>query len=166
MLYGMSTTVAFVLVRLINIYGDANRWAPSEKGPLFTLINFLDTTKYPPSLLFLAMTLGPALLLLPKLQTWKGVFAKTFLTFGRVPFFYYIVHLFVGHLIGIVYNGLVYDIWGVLTFRSPSAWPKDYTMNLWVAYAAWGVLTIIMYFLCNWFNEVKKQRREWWLKYL
>jgi uncharacterized membrane protein len=165
-LYGMSTTIAFVLIRLINMYGDSNHWQSSDQGGLYTFIDFLDTTKYPPSLLFLAMTLGPAVMLLPRLERWKGWAMETLRTFGRVPFFYYVIHLFVGHILGIIYTGIVYDYWGILTFAPSKSWPENYNMNLVSAYVAWALLTLIMYFLCKWFSEVKKRRTEWWLKYL
>jgi uncharacterized membrane protein len=165
-LYGSTTIVAFILLRLINMYGDMHPWSPSDRGAIYTFLDFFNTTKYPPSLLFLAMTLGPAVAFLPKLEKWTGAVGQFFLVFGRVPFFYYIMHLFVAHLMGIVFNGIVYDYWGVLTFANPNNWPENYSANLWMVYVCWIFLTIIMYFLCKWFMGVKKRRSEWWLKYL
>lgn len=166
MLFGSSTVVAFILVRLINIYGDAHLWAPSSRGGLYTFLDFLNTTKYPPSLLYLAMTLGPALILLTKLDKWPESVRNFFLTFGRVPFFYYVIHLLLGHLLGILYNGLMFDTWGLLTFINPQNWPAGYTANLLVAYTGWIVLTVFMYFLCRWFGTIKRTHSAWWLKYL
>jgi len=163
---GSTVIAAFIIVRLINMYGDAHLWVPSERGGLYTFLDFLNTSKYPPSLLFLAMTLGPALLVLSRLESWKGKIGKFFLAFGRVPFFYYIIHFYLGHLMGIAYNGLLYGEWGILIFDDPNTWPKDYVPNLVMVYVCWIILTIIMYFLCRWFMEVKRRRNEWWLKYL
>src|SRR5690606_30024315 len=99
--------VLFVLLRTFNIYGDPRPWAP-QKDLVFSVLSFLNTTKYPPSLLYLLMTLGPALLFLywadDRFKRTEGFFA----TIGRVPFFYYILHFYVVHIIavlGVLYAG-------------------------------------------------------------
>jgi uncharacterized membrane protein len=166
MLVGGMVIVAFIIIRLLNIYGDAHLWTSSERGGIYTVLDFLNTTKYPPSLLFLGMTLGPLLLVLPRLEKWTGYVGQFFLTFGRVPFFYYIIHFYIGHTMGIIYNGLMYGKWDILIFADPKTWPENYVPNLAVAYGFWIVLTVMMYFLCQWFGEVKKRRNDWWLKYL
>jgi uncharacterized membrane protein len=166
MLFGSSTLVAFILVRLINMYGDMHAWAPSDRGGIYTFLDFLNVTKYPPSLLFLMMTLGPALILLTRMDRWGQKIQSFLLTFGRVPFFYYIVHLFVGHLLGILYFGIAYGYWGILLFANPETWPKDYTASLLIVYAGWILMTVILYFMCRWFASVKKNNEQWWMRYL
>jgi len=161
-----ATTVAFIIIRLINMYGDPYPWSSSERGEVFTFMSFLATNKYPPSLLFLMMTLGPGLIVLSKAERWAAVIKNTLLVFGRVPFFYYILHLYVGHIIGIVYMGLRFGEWGVIGFDNPESWPKNYQADLWAVYAGWLLLTVIMYFLCKWFGRIKQQNQSWWMKYL
>jgi hypothetical protein len=96
----------------------------------------------------------------------NGKVREFFLTFGRVPFFFYIIHFYLAHIMGIVYNGIGYNEWGVFIFDDPQTWPAGYTPNLLIVYLLWMVLIGLMYYLCRWFGEVKKLRTEWWLKYL
>ena len=95
---GLSITVAFLLLRYSNIYGDPSLWSIQPRGWVFTLLSFLNTSKYPPSLLFLMMTLGPALILLALFERLQGFIINVLLVFGRVPFFFYILHLPVLHI--------------------------------------------------------------------
>lgn len=163
---GAATIVFFILLRFINVYGDSNTWAPSDRGGVYTFLDFLNTSKYPPSLLFLAMTLGPSILVLSRIEKWRGKVAEFFLTFGRVPFFFYIIHFYLVHIMGIVINGLFYGIWKEFTFDDPRTWPAEYKPSLLMAYVCWAIVIVITYFLCSWFVGVKKRRSEWWLKYL
>lgn len=153
----------FILLRMLNIYGDANTWTTQQRGDVYTFLDVLDTTKYPPSLLYLCMTLGPAFILLVILEGLKGPIATFFQVFGRVPFFYYVMHIYVIHLLAIVYNGILYGEWRTWMF---SGFPDDYTPSLVTAYVAWIGITIIMFFFCKWFNGIKKRYSYWWLKYL
>jgi uncharacterized membrane protein len=164
--FGTATTVAFIIIRLINMYGDPYTWASSGRGEFFTFMSFLNTNKYPPSLLFLMMTLGPGLIVLAKAEKWGSSIKNILSVFGRVPFFYYILHLYVGQLIGIVYMGLRFGVWGVIGFDSPEHWPENYRADLLAVYMCWLVLTVIMYFLCRWFGGVKQRSDAWWMKYL
>lgn len=165
-LIGSTTIVAFIMLRLINMYGDPHVWTTSARGGMYTFLDFLNTSKYPPSLLFIAMTLGPSILFLSRLEKWKGKIGQFFLTFGRVPFFFYIIHFYLAHLMGIAYNGFVYGDWRALQFDDPHSWPSTYTPSLAMMYFLWALLIAVMYFLCRWFAGVKKRRSEWWLKYL
>jgi uncharacterized membrane protein len=113
---GVAAVVLFIVVRLSNLYGDTAIWQHYEGQPLMTMMSFLNVTKYPPSLLFLLMTLGPALLLLRSMEHWRGKLAHLLLTFGRVPFFYYVLHLYV---LNIAYEVLC-SIFGVSRFSVES----------------------------------------------
>ena len=104
---GTAMTVGFVVIRSINIYGDPNPWQ-HQASHLFTLLSFLRTTKYPPSLDFLLMTLGPALIALALLERTRFSADNPLIVFGRVPFFYYGLHLAVAHLIVIGMNFVRY----------------------------------------------------------
>lgn len=165
-LIGSSTIAAFILVRLINMYGDSNLWETSVRGGVYTVLDFLSTSKYPPSLLFLAMTLGASIFSLSRLENFRGKIADFFLTFGKVPFFFYIIHFYLAHAMGIIYNGLMFGVWKEFIFDDPKTWPAAYHPNLITVYVMWMLLIAIMYFLCKWFVGVKKRRTEWWLKYL
>lgn len=168
---GLWLTAAFVVLRLANVYGDPRPWG-AQGDPLFTLLSFLNTTKYPPSLLFLLMTLGPALVLLGWLDGARPGERNPLLVFGRVPLFYFVVHLPVIHLLAVGLNALRYGPAPFLlapppTLGSPrEAFPPDYGWDLWVVYAVTAVALAVLYPVCLWFARLKARRRDWWLSYL
>ena len=159
---GLTAATAFVALRLINVYGDPNPWsAASALG----VLSFLDTTKYPPSLLFLLMTLGPAITVLALAERWLGPLARGLSTFGRVPFFFYVVHVYVFHALAVLVGWLqgfppraMFDLFLFL--------PKGYGLPLPVVYAAWIGLVLAHYPLCRWFAGIKARHRWPWLSYL
>ena len=168
---GIALSVAFVLLRAVNRYGDPQRWSVQHSG-LFTLLSFLNCTKYPPSLLFLLMTLGPALLVMAwfeKVRLWS---TNPLIVFGRVPLFFYVVHLAVAHVIAILINFLRYGRTVFLLLPPPSMggpremFPHGYGFNLWVVYAVWIGVIVMLYPLCRWFAQLKQRRHDWWLSYL
>ena len=155
---GTALTVGFVALRFANIYGDSSRWA-MQKTSIFTLLSFLNTTKYPPSLLFLLMTLGPALIALALCEHWQGRSATFVRIFGRVPLFYYVMH-------AVLISNLAVAIWIYLerTGRQPT--PETGGWGLPVVYLIWFGIVAALYPLCRWFAEVKARRRDAWLSYL
>lgn len=166
---GAALTVGFVALRLTNLYGDPSPWGP-QKDALFTVLSVIDTTKYPPSLLFLMMTLGPALLFLAWAEPRdRGRLGGALVTFGRVPLFFYLLQWPMANGIGLVAN------WAA---GQPAAWhfqnpperfgspPVGAGFDLWVVYALWIVGVLLLYPLCRWFAGVKRRRRDWWLGYL
>jgi uncharacterized membrane protein len=168
---GLALTVAFVVLRTINVYGDPARWS-HQHSALFTVLSFLNTTKYPPSLDFLLMTLGPAMIALAWLERFHFSFSNPLMVFGRVPFFFYAGHLLVAHLIAIGLNFLRYGRTSFLWIAPPSmgspsaSFPSDYGFPLWTVYAVWVVVLLLLYPLCLWFARLKKRRHVWWLSYL
>jgi len=164
-LLGGAATVSFVLLRWLNGYGDPSAWESQARGPLFTVLDFLNTTKYPPSLAFLLMTLGPALILLAFLENARGKLAGTLIVFGRVPLFFYLPHFYVLHLGAILWGQLRYGevFWWL---GNPSGFPPDYQQSLPLVYGAWILTVLLMLPLCRWFAGVKARRSEWWLRYL
>jgi uncharacterized membrane protein len=167
---GIGLVAAFVIVRAINAYGDPVPWSP-QRSALFTVLSFLNTTKYPPSLLFLLMTLGPALLLLRAVDAKTPTILRPALTIGRVPFFYYVAHIFVIHLLAVVVSYLRYGDahWmfesptlGQYPITQPEGWPS----GLPVVYTIWIGVVLTLYPLCRWFADLKQRRREVWLSYL
>lgn len=163
---GLGVIVLFVLLRSVNFYGDSSLWEIQERGAIYSILSFFNTTKYPPSLLFLCMTLGPSLLLLIPLENWSGKVAEFFRVFGRVPFFFYVIHIIVINLCAQVWNYLMYG--NAVSFMSIQSkdWPKDYELNLFVVYGAWASIVFGLYFLCKYYNGFKHRHQHWILKYL
>jgi uncharacterized membrane protein len=167
---GLTLTAAFVVLRGLNVYGDPSRWA-SQPSAMFTVLSFLNTTKYPPSLLFLLMTLGPALLLLrafdrPVDRRWRPV-----LVFGTVPMFYFVVHLFAIHALAVVIclarYGSVHWMFespdlAHFPFSEPPGWP----LGLPAVYAIWIGVVVALYPVCRWYAGVKTRSANPWLSYL
>ncbi len=168
---GLGAVAAFLVLRGSNVYGDPRPWvAPSGEGGMPALFSFLNTTKYPASLSFLLMTLGPAIALMPLAERARGPLAGGMALFGRVPFFFYVLHLPLIHAaaIGVSFlaSGSV-DGWLFADhpMGSPPA-PEGYAWSLGTLYIVWAAVIGILYGACRWFAGVKSRRTEWWLKYL
>ena len=167
---GVGLTIAFLAIRWINMYGDPQPW--STKFPGMTVLSFLRCTKYPPSLDFLLMTLGPALLLLAWFDglAWKP--SNPLIVFGRVPLFYFILHLYLAHLLAFPLALLRYGHAGFLFGPAPSmggaadAYPAGYGYSLGAVYLLWILVVVLLYPVCLWFARLKERRRDWWLSYL
>lgn len=162
---GAFLTVGWLVLRGFNIYGDPAAWVAVEGDASQTLINFLNAEKYPPSLMFLMMTMGPALMILPFLEDLRGRFVDAITVFGRVPFFYYVIHVPVIHLGAIVYSMLRYGTAG-WWFAPPEQYPPGYEHNLWLAYGVWVAVLLLLYPVCKWYAALKRRRKDWWLSYL
>jgi len=168
---GLALAAAFVVLRAINGYGDPVRWS-HQSSSVFTVLSFVNVTKYPPSLDFLLMTLGPAMVVMAWLEKFHFHFNNPLIVFGRVPFFYYGAHLFLAHLIAIAMNFVSYGAKSFLLIAPPSMggpsrlFPNDYGFPLWTVYAVWVVLLLLLYPACVWFARLKQRRHDWWLTYL
>ena len=168
---GLALAAVFVVVRAINIYGDPLPWS-HQASQVFTVLSFLNVTKYPPSLDFLLMTLGPAMVVMAWLENFHFHFTNPLIVFGRVPFFYYGAHLLLAHLIAIGMNFVRYGAKSFLLIAPPSMgssselFPVDYGFPLWTVYAVWVVLLLLLYPACLWFARLKQRRHDWWLTYL
>lgn len=167
---GLASTVLFVVVRLTNLYGDPSAWS-AQDTPAFTFLSFINTTKYPPSLLFLLMTLGPASLILAVTDKvdGKAIWQRICITFGRVPMFFYILQWFMAHLSGVVLSWVAgkdisYFFGNPMASGQPP--PADAGFPLWVVYAAWIGGLIILYPLCLWWGNLKRRNKHWALSYL
>jgi uncharacterized membrane protein len=167
---GLGLTAAFAALRAINVYGDPVPWAPQASVAL-TVISFLNVTKYPPSLLFLLMALGPALLILRALDTATPRLLRPAWTFGRVPLFYFLIHLPLIHLLAVMVcyaqNGAVHWMFespnlGAYPFTPPPGWG----LSLPVIYLLWMVVVLMLYPVCSWFASVKRRRTATWLTYV
>jgi uncharacterized membrane protein len=166
---GAGLTALFVVLRATNGYGDLHPWRPQATG-LFTLFSFLNCEKYPPSLLFLLMTLGPAILLTAGWGGGRGVPGRVLVTYGRVPLFYYLLHLPLIHLaaLGFAYvrYGEVGFIFQNVAFAGPGQLPAGYGYGLPVVYAVWAGVVLLLYPACRWYADLKSRRRSAWLSYL
>jgi uncharacterized membrane protein len=156
---GAVVTLGFIVLRAINLYGDPVPWAIQD-GVIATVLSFINNEKYPPSLFYLAMTLGPALLALAAFEAAKGKMAGILVTFGRVPLAYYFAHLVLIHSAAVVVALATYG------FDVLQAKPQGYGFGLPVVYMVWLMVTAALYPLCRWFARVKQRRSAWWLSYL
>jgi len=168
---GLALTVAFVVVRGLNVYGDPAPWSVQHSW-WFTALSFLNCTKYPPSLDFLLMTLGPALMVMAWIERTRFSPKNLLIVFGRVPFFYYVLHLAVIHAVAIAMNFLRYGNTNFLLIPSPSMgsprtlFPANFGFSLWVVYAVWIGVILLLYPVCRWYAGLKQRRHDWWLSYL
>jgi len=155
--------LALVLVRAADVYGNLTPWAHQPR-PLFTLLSFLDTTKYPPSLCYVLMTIGPGLILLSVFERWSPAWTKLLLAYGRVPFFYYILHIVLLHSIAYGFNTLRYGRADFSPVRGTA--PLGAGVGLIWVYAIWITVVVSLYPACRWFSGVKQRRRDLaWLSY-
>jgi uncharacterized membrane protein len=167
---GASAIFLFIVVRAIDRYGDPSAWS-HQKNIIFTVLSFLNTTKYPPSLLFVLMTLGPAILALAWFESKKvspGALRSAFVTFGRVPLFFYLLQWPTAHGISVLLH-LAFGKPVRWLFQTPIDWsnaPTGVGFNLAVVYVCWIAGVLLLYPLCKWFAGVRQRRRDWWLSYL
>jgi len=168
---GFGLAGIFIVLRALNGYGDPLHWS-HQASAVFTVLSFLNVTKYPPSLQFLLMTLGPALVVMAWLDKYSFGLSNPLIVFGRVPFFYYGAHLFLVHLIAIAMNFVRYGPKPFLLLAPPSMgspsrlFPVDFGLPLWTVYAVWLVVLLLLYPACLWFARLKEHRHDWWLTYL
>ncbi|HEU4697908.1 MAG TPA: heparan-alpha-glucosaminide N-acetyltransferase domain-containing protein [Gemmatimonadales bacterium] len=164
---GLALSVAFVALRAVNLYGDRAPWS-AQPSAAFTLLSFLNTTKYPPSLLFLLMTLGPALLLLAWAERApRGALGRALVTFGRVPLFFFLVQWLPAHGLALLLARLAGKPAAHL-FGMPGATPPapGAGFGLATTYGVWLLGLALCYPLCRWYAGVKQRRTDWWLSYL
>jgi uncharacterized membrane protein len=163
---GGGVSLAFVLLRATNIYGDPAPWT-LHAGIGATLLSFVNAEKYPPSALYLAMTLGPALVALAAFESAHGMVAAFFVTFGRVPLFYYVAHLLLLHALAVIFAALALGNVSWLFGGLPiEAKPDGYGLGLPGVYLVWMIAVAMLYLPCRWFAEVKRRRSDAWLSYL
>ena len=170
---GVGATAAFFVLRGFNIYGDPRPWsAPGagEPNAMPALLAFLNTNKYPASLAFVLMTLGPTIALLPLAERARGTAARTLTVFGRVPFFYYVLHIPLIHALALLVSRVRLGTVSPWLFAdhpmAPPPPPDGYVWSLPLLYAVWALALVILYISCRWFAGLKARRGEWWLRYI
>jgi uncharacterized membrane protein len=177
--WGAGITVGFILLRATNLYGDPSEWSV-QKSAIMTIASFLNVQKYPPSLLFLMMTLGPSLLGLAIWEKYNarsqstdqvrspGRIARMLITYGRVPFFFYILQWLYAHTAGYLLSLMAgKPTW--IYFRLPGpgpTTPPEVGFDLWVVWVVWLAGVLLLYPLCKWYAGVKARRKDWWLSYI
>jgi hypothetical protein len=149
----------------MNGYGDPSPWSP-QRSVALTVASFFNVLKYPPSLDFLLMTLGPVLIALALVEGLRGRVADWLAVYGRVPLFYYVVHIFVAHavavLVAFAQSG---ELRRIPVVTDPGSIPAWYGVSLPGVYLAWAIVVAIMYFPCRWYAGLKARRSDWWLRY-
>jgi len=166
---GIAVTAGFFVLRFTNVYGNPFPWT-TQNTPVRTVLSFLNTTKYPPSLLYLMMTLGPALLLLWVFDTGTPQWLRPALVIGKVPMFYYLLHIPLIHLLAVA---VCYVRYGQAhwMFESPTLAqfpinkPPGWGYSLPIVYLVWVCVVLALYPLCRWFAGLKQRRGDAWLSY-
>jgi uncharacterized membrane protein len=167
---GVAAMLVFIAIRAVNQYGDPGQWSPQHTA-VFTVLSFVNVTKYPPSLDFLLMTLGPALVALALFERVPGtsVIARPLITFGRVPFFFYLLQWPTTKgltlLASVIAHKPTSHLFGQPPLNGPI--PEGAGFSLGVTYLLWALAIVILYPLCAWYAGVKRRHRDWsWLSYL
>lgn len=162
---GASAVVLFLILRAVNGYGNPAPWSAQATQAL-TVASFFNVTKYPPSLQFLLMTLGPILLALAATNRARGRVARFFEVYGRVPLFFYVVHVFVVHALAVGLALIQGGVWmRVPVVHKPELIPEWYGVGLAGVYLAWAIVVALMYWPCRYWARVKSERGDWWIRY-
>lgn len=169
LMLGGGAVALFVILRFINGYGDPAPWAVQKNG-IYTFMSFLNTTKYPVSLLYTLMTLGPLLVILSLMERVNIDILKPFHVFGRVPMFYYILHFYLIHIISIfLFLNKTGKSWSELDFHFSKSFggiTPEGGYSLAITYILWISVVIFLYPLCVWYNRYKSTHKHWWLSYI
>jgi len=168
LLLGSGLVLLFVILRLLKGYGDPVPMSQQQRGSVFTFLSFLNVNKYPPSLAFLSMTIGPAMIVLALLENIQNKVTGFFRTYGRVPMFYYILHFYIIHTIAIiVFFAQGFSTSEIVTKNNPFLFkPPGFGFGLAGVYAVWLFVFLVLYPLCKKYNRYKSTHRHWWLSYL
>jgi len=172
---GLGATGLFLLLRGFNLYGDPRPWSAAAQSPDGSpskpaLLSFLNATKYPASLAFLLMTLGPTLALVPLLQRARGALARWITVFGRVPFFFYVLHIPLIHTLALLVSKIrLGQVSPWLFTNHPMGNPPPPDGDTWslpLLYVVWAAAILTLYLPCRWFADLKARRSDWWLRYV
>ncbi len=170
LLIGGSAVALFIIIRFINVYGDPVPWS-TQSSPFYTFLSFIKANKYPPSLLYILMTLGPAILFLAFTENLNNKLSKIVSVYGRVPMFYYLTHILLVHLFTLLAAELFTDFsWKAWILKQPLWFATDlqgYGFSLPVVYLVWMIIVVILYPFCKRYDRYKINHKEkWWLSYI
>ncbi len=162
---GVLLTLLFIGLRCVGVYGDPHSWFIHDGNTVRTWIGFLDTTKYPPSLQFLLMTLGPAAIACSVAERLPGRVLKQLTSFGRAPFAFYVAHLYLIHVLSLMLG--LFQGFDASSFMTHFLFfPEGYGLNLPGMYVVWLVVLVALFPFCRYVADLKSRRRDWWLSYL
>jgi len=168
-IFGLLSVAAFFVLRFVNGYGDPQPWS-AQASEMYTALAFLRVRKYPPSLDFLLMTLGPALIALASLERVRGRLVTLLVTFGRVPLLFYILHIYIAHALAVatayVQGGTAAFLLSNNGVTPTRTYPDWYGLGLAGIYVAWVAIIAALYPMCRAFAAVKARRHDWWLSYV
>lgn len=162
---GLLMILFFLVLRALDIYGDPNTWSVSSLGIQATIMDFMNITKYPPSFIYLLATLGPMAIVCAFAGRWQSQFKDILIVFGRAPFLFYVLHLYLIHFMSVIlasFQGYAIEETMTIFFF----YPKDYGIALPWVYVVWLLIVVSLYPLCSWMASVKARRKAWWLSYL
>jgi uncharacterized membrane protein len=163
-LTGISAVILFVILRLINHYGDPSPWS-AQRNTMHTILSFLNVTKQSPSLLFFLITLGPIMLLMSFTEKTVSPFSGFCRVYGNVPYFYFIIHLSLLRLLNMglaLMSGLQMKSDG-----SPIVWQvQGFGIPLWEVYVFWIAVVLLLYYPCRWYGGYKRTHNQWWLSFI
>lgn len=164
---GIMFSVFFLILRYHRAYGDPAPWS-EQNNAVFTLLSFFNVTKYPVSLQYSLMTLGPALIFLGVFEKFKSRFFDFVSMFGQVPFFYYVTHFYLLHLICVVLFFATGNGWDQVIDKNSFMFfrPLSFGFSLIVVYVVWVLVVVLLYFPCRWFLRYKQTHKQWWLSYM
>jgi uncharacterized membrane protein len=163
--WGLGVTLAFFALRAGNGYGDPHRWQAHGDELAKAIMSFLNTNKYPPSLDYLLMTLGPAAIVCAYAEDMRGALKDALITLGRVPFAFYVAHIYLIHLLSLIL-GVMQGFDAGRFFTLFAFYPKGYGVPLPGVYLGWLLVLAVLYPFCRWVAQVKARRHDWWLSYL
>jgi uncharacterized membrane protein len=172
---GLGAIALFLVLRGFNLYGDPMPWhqavtRPGGRPAMPAFLSFLNCTKYPASLNFLLMTLGPIIALIPWLESARGFLTRTISIFGRVPFFYYVLHIPLIHAFALIVSKIRMGFVSPWLFTNHPMGnpppPDGYVWTLSALYLVWGITIVLLYLPCRRFADLKAKRTDWWLSYL
>jgi uncharacterized membrane protein len=168
LLMGIGLIVLFIIIRLLKGYGDPVPMSQQPRGSVFTFLSFLNVNKYPPSLAFLSMTIGPAMIVLALLENVQNKVTGFFRIYGRVPMFYYILHFYIIHTIAIiVFFAQGFSTSEIVTKNNPFLFkPPGFGFGLEGVYAVWLFVFLVLFPLCKKYNRYKSTHKQWWLSYI
>ncbi|MEJ7739028.1 MAG: heparan-alpha-glucosaminide N-acetyltransferase domain-containing protein [Chitinophagaceae bacterium] len=165
---GLTVLGLFIIIRLLNFYGDTSAWS-IQKTNLNTFLSFINVSKYPPSLLFSLVTLGIMFLILSAVEGVNNIFTKNIVIYGQVPLFYFLIHLYMLHFLMLVMVYVQGFSWSALIFGPFNIGrPKNGSgLELWLIYLIWLLIVVALYPLCKWYGSYKANHREnKWLRYV
>jgi uncharacterized membrane protein len=162
---GISLVIAFILIRAVNVYGDPQRWAVDAGSTAASVMSFLSTTKYPPSLLYLLMTLGPAAIACAYVDRLYAPLRNALMTLGRAPLAFYLAHLYVIHAAAMLL-GVAQGFAAEQFLTHYRFFPNGFGVGLLGVYLIWIAVVVVLYPLCRWVAAIKARRKDWWLSYI